>query len=200
MKTVTLLSIALIAVASITNISLANEQTSSSDGKNAYSIFALSANKLNNIAFNEQVKLSNDWQPTIGLGIGQSYQLSENWQMSHELVFEYGQSSVSADYLTNEHSSAQNNFANSSVISGQLTSKRLWLNNRITRQNLFANAAPFVELDLGLSNYNFHSQDASNQFDDSTNKKSYRALVGMTFDVADSFDLSIAVGHQNVID
>lgn len=177
----------------------ANADVKKDIGEN-YSFITLGAEKLTEQPFTQHQKINSQWLPKIGIGLGHSYQLNQDWQIDHQLVLEYSKGSATLVSSEQDLLSQMPSYAAAPVTSsGQLQTTGLWLKNRLTRENLFANAAPFIELDVGTIHQRFDANNHQVFKDKSSQQLAYKALVGLSFDLTNDVDISIAVGHQNDI-
>ena len=133
----------------------ANADVKNDIGEN-YSFITLGAEKLTEQSFAPHQKTNSQWLPKIGIGLGHSYQLNQDWQVDHQLVLEYSKGSATLTSSEQDILSQMPSYAAAPVTySGQLKTTGLWLKNRLSRENLFANAAPFIELNVGTVHQRF---------------------------------------------
>ncbi len=161
---------------------------------------SLGLEKSNDLPFSANNKVITQWRPKIGLGVEHSYHIEDDWQVDHQLVLQY--SKANATLLSTEQALfnlEQSLISEKMSHSGQLQTTSLWLKNRLSRENLFANAAPFLELDAGTVHQRLDPIRNGVFKERSSQQLVYKALVGIRFDVIHDVDISIAVGHQNDI-
>jgi opacity protein-like surface antigen len=128
-----------------------------------------------------------DLVPEVYLGVGQRYQLNDDWQLATEVSIHYAKAyfsglaeNVDANHLSKELQ----------VSSGNYQSLGLWATSRFNYVSLSDNVSPFIELALGAVQTN-----QSALFGEEKNQQiAYKAIAGLEFEVADKMTFSIGVG------
>jgi len=131
-----------------------------------------------------------DLVPEVSLGLGKTYQLNKDWQLSTEVSLHYAKAHFSGFVESN----SVNNFSQEQQsFSGHYDALGLWATSRFNYVSLSENVSPFIELAVGAVQTNHGTL-----FGEEKNQGlAYKAITGLEFEVAKDMTFSFGIGFSD---